>query len=218
MLEAFVGAVIGAIFSIIITIFVEVQRKPKLILSIGEPTQLPLFDSSTFLRLKVQNCELPKPLKFLQRNTAEQCHGIVVFRHLDGQKVFVNQMEMRWTGTPEIVPSKLYIGVKSYPIFDLSKYSTSSRIDICTGDSGEEIDVVGRFGDDIECYGVNNESYLHNWKTPKWKLDKGIYLVDVTIISVGEKIKGLYRLINDGNKADFRLEPARPEDHAKIID
>ena len=96
-------------------------------------------------------------------------------------------------------------------ISDPSRLTT--RIDIPPGES-LHINVAARFDEEEECYGWNNESYFSNpvWRNPEWRLIAERYLVRLTIISAGEKCVGLFRLINDVSRNNFRLENSLPND------
>jgi hypothetical protein len=89
----------------------------------------------------------------------------------------------------------------------------TSRIDVPPGET-QRLDVAARFDAEDECYGWNNESYFSDpiWRNPEWRLNAGRYLVKVTIISAGDKCIGLFRLINDVSRLDFRLEAILPGD------
>jgi len=67
------------------------------------------------------------------------------------------------------------------------------------------LDVVFRAKHESECYGWNNESYLHMWKTPRWKLDKGRYVVSARVKTGGREFIQSFLLVNDVGYSDFRL-------------
>jgi hypothetical protein len=50
------------------------------------------------------------------------------------------------------------------------------------------------------------------WRNPRWKLDKGLYLVRVQLFSSGEKREQIFRLVNDVPQSDMRLEQPLPTD------
>ena len=204
----------GAVLAIITTIIIESLRKPSLELKIskigkednyvGKPAK-----KARFLYLELVNHPLPKYLGWLSRSAAMQCHGTITFHHLDGQNVFGRSMNVRWTNLPNPLPVVLVINDKQIPLFDPRKFDHESRIDIHTGKS-ELLNVASRFDDENECYGWCNESLYQQplWRNPDWKLLPGRYLVRVEIVSAGEKCVGLFRLINDVDMKDFRLEKA----------
>jgi hypothetical protein len=229
------GAALGAVFAALITIWVEYLRSPKLALSREEPTRVhqdPPGSPASWrrpVRVLLANKTLRGP-RWMTRAPALQCRATITFHHLDGQNIFGRPMEGRWAGSPE--PAAIdAVGEILHPgeaadvphdqirmkIIDLLRISLRSRIDVYPGES-ETLDVAVRLDDDEQCYGWNNETYLCQtpWRNPQWRLECGRYLVRVTVVSSGQKCIGTFRLINDVEPADFRLEDARPEDLLKF--
>ncbi len=207
---------LGAIVAILITILVENLRKPKLVLGIDLlPTDVEYSNHpakhARFLSVKLVNTPLPQWARWMSRSTALQCHGEITFHHLDGQNVFGRAMTGRLSSSPEPVPITFRIDNHFVLISDPSKMT--SRVDVPPGET-EHLNIAARFDDENECYGWNNEAYFSNpiWRNPVWCLNSGRYLVKVTIISAGEKCSGLFRLINDVSRNDFRLEKNLPND------
>jgi hypothetical protein len=216
---------LGAILSIITTIVIEFQRKPKLIIQIARPSdnRYPNHPAARakFLGVDIENKPLPLVFRWLSRNTATQCFAFLTFYHLDGQKVFSSAMVGRWSGSPEpvapIAISGDNITISNVTIsFDFSAASVLKR-DIFPGNL-ERLDVVARFDNDSECYGWNNEAYFSNpqWRNPKWQLKPDRYIVKVEVETSGEKMVELFRLCNDVSLDDFRLEPAQKQDYAVL--
>lgn len=214
-----VQVIVGAIIAILITILVEWVRKPRLSISLlppesgdrtyeGRPAR-----TARFLYMTLQNKQLPWPLKWMLRGTALQCHGSVKFFNSDGGQLFISEMEVRWSNTPEPTPSVLQMDDRQYPIWN--PFSFVSRVDISPGE-GEKFDVVARFDNEENCYGWSNENYLRGWRNPDRILRPGRYLALISFVSAGEKYTGLYRIINDVPQRDFRLEKATPEDWQRI--
>jgi hypothetical protein len=133
---------------------------------------------------------------------------MITFHHLDGQNVFGRSMEARWAGSlePVAIPVVNSEGKQQFQILD-PRLNAESRMDVYPGEF-ETLDVAVRLDDDEDCYGWNNESYLCTpaWRNPNWQLQQGRYLVSATITSSGQKCVGLFRLINDVPRTDFRLE------------
>jgi len=207
---------LGGLITIFVAIFIEHYRRPKLRINITEPidqtyTSHPA-QNARFLLLQIENV---KPiLKFLSRNPALQCHGLISFHHLDdGQNYFGRTMRLRWSGSPEPLPLTVEINNQIGRIYDPLRFSLDSFVDIHTGESWNS-DVAAKFDADDECYGWTNENYFSDpiWRNPAWGLPKGRYLVNVEIITSGNKISRLFRLINDVKINDFRLEPALKQD------
>ena len=220
-----IGIVGGAIISILITIAIEYLRRPNLHLMIEQPPQEVTYQDnlhparfSRYLRLHLFNKPLPKWARWMLRSPAIQCKGTITFHHLDGQNVFGRAMAVRWAGSPQPLPIE---GVtednKRFQVFDPTRLSLDSRIDVYPGDQ-QLLDVACRLDDDEDCFGWNNESYLQPmqadlWRTPDWRLQPGRYLVRVSISSSGQTCVRVFRLINDVGRRDFRLEPALPGDN-----
>jgi hypothetical protein len=208
---------VGAILAILTTIWIESLRKPSLRIYIHKAGDANYTDrpakKARFLYVELVNQPLPKVFRWLSRNAALQCHGTINFHHLDGTNVFGRAMQIRWTNLPEPTPAIFVIGEKRFPFFDPRKFDHFSRVDIYPGES-EILNVASRFDEDEDCFGWSNESYYIEpiWRNPNWKLSKGRYLVNITVISAGEKCEGLFRLINDVGINDFRLEKALPSD------
>ncbi|HVM72289.1 MAG TPA: hypothetical protein VMT91_11060 [Anaerolineales bacterium] len=213
---------LGAILSIIITIVVEVQRKPKIRMCISKPVDSNYVghpaQHARFLGIIVENRSLSRVFRWLARNAALQSQGLISFFHLDGQPVFSSPMMGRWSGSPEPVPPISIIGdnltINQITIaYDITS-TPHTKMDIHPG-RGEKLDIAARFDQDDVCYGWNNEAYFSTpqWRNSKWRLLQGRYLVRVEITSAGEKTTRLFRLCNDVVIDDFRLEPAQKSDY-----
>jgi hypothetical protein len=215
-----VAVVLGAIVAIGITILLEVLRKPKLELRIAPPVDAQYqgrpATRARFLYLELINKPLPVLARWMTRNGALQCHGTVAFHHLDGQSVFGRVMPIRWSGLPEPVPLHFVVDDKHVLLLDPLKLTLTQRVDVYPGEA-ERLDVAARFDNEPECYGWSNESYFSDpiWRNPNWRLPSDRYLVKVTIISAGEKCRGIFRLINDVVQQDFRVEPALSSDSVR---
>lgn len=215
------GAIIGAVIAALVTITVEYLRKPSLDISLADPG-IDNYDNrparlKKALRLKLGNRSLPWWAKWMSRNPALQCSGYISFYHLDGQNVFGRSMIIRWPESPEPIPLLFEFDGKQASIIDPSRITLEQRKDVFPGEA-ELIDVACRFDEDDDCYGWNNESYFSNppWRNPSWQLPKNRYIINVTIVTSGEKLSRIFRLINDVGIKDFRLENALPEDFSKL--
>jgi hypothetical protein len=144
------------------------------------------------------------------RAPALQCRAAITFHHFDDEgDIFGRAMDGRWASTPE--PAPLVLPSATPPGQHLVLIPEWRAVDIYPGDS-ELLDVVFRADNDAECYGWNNEAYFSSpvWRNPNWKLDRGRYLVRVTVSSSGQKCLGWFRLENSVSRTDFRLEPYTP--------
>lgn len=208
----------GALLSIFFVVWMEYLRQPNLTISIAPladnpyPAQFPAR-RARFLRLTIANNKLPFLLRWLLRSPAQKCHGSIQFHHLDGQNVFGRSMQIRWIRSPEPVPITANLGGQQLQIFDPVRLTPELNWDIYPG-MEELFDVAARFDADVDCFGWSNESYFSNpiWRNTNWRIPPGRYLVKVEILSSGKKCSGVFRLINDVQINDFRLEPTQPED------
>ena len=214
------GAILGTLGSIGAAIAVEYLRRLRLFLTIEKPpldwTAQPNAPAQAVrsLRLVLANKELPRWARWMVRAPALQCRAAISFHHLDGQNVCGRVMSGRWAGSPQPVPLPVVgPGGQQFQLIDYERLTLASRIDVYPGDE-EILDVAIRADTDAECYGWNNEAYFSNpkWRNPAWKLSPGRYLVRAEVISSGQKCRGIFRLINDVPRSDFRLEPAGQED------
>lgn len=209
--------ILGAVIAIVLTIAVETLRKPRLTLSIASPIDKEYQDRPArdvrFLLIECQNQPLPWFARWMSRNAALQCHGTVSFYHLDGQNVFGRSMPSRWSGTTEPAASQIILGEQRGFLIDLQRMTIESRVDIHPGEKAL-LDIAAKFDEESECYGWSNLSYLSTpvWRNPDWKLNSGRYLVRVTVMSAGEQCSGIFRLINDVQRGDCRIEKALQSD------
>jgi len=216
--------IIGGLITILTAMWVEYLRRPSLSLAIEEPPlDRPAVTgrgTSRNLRLRLRNKSLPWILRWIQRAAALQCRGEITFHHLDdGQDVLGRAMPVRWVNSPEPVAPQIYDLQQHQPQFyivDFSRGSGESRIDVYPGEE-EMLDVAVRFQGEADCYGWNNEVYGNNWRTPRWRLPRGRYLVKVVVTSSGQKCADVFRMVNDVEQlTDFRLIKASKVDRAKI--
>jgi hypothetical protein len=212
---AMLQLIAGAIIAVIITIAVENLRRPRLTLSVEVPPHDGIYQNAPAkdmrsLRVRLFNKPLPYWARWMVRAPALQCRGSITFHRSNGQDVFGKAMPGRWCGSPEPVPIQ---GVTSkgdqFQMFDLVRLTSESRIDVYPGE-GELLDVAVRLDNDVECFGWNNDSYFCQplWRNPSWRLERGHYLVRVTITSSGQKCVGTFELVNDAGRTDFHLKPS----------
>lgn len=221
--SVFFSIIGGGLITIGVAVFVEYFRKPRLGLKIVDPKDDNYRDLPAnrirWLRLMVENKQIPRLLKWLSRNAAIHCSGSITFHHLDGQNVFGRSMQARWFGPREPLPiTAVAEGGQRIQIFDPLRLAPEIHRDIYSGGS-EQLDVVARFDNDVECYGWCNDNYRSNppWRNPDWKLSSETHLVEVTIFCSGERYNELFRLINDVPVNAFRFEKAQPNDYKVIL-
>ena len=214
--------ILGAVIAILITIMVENLRKPKLVLHIASPVDLEYegrpAKKARYLLVGVENKPLPWFAGWMSRSAALQCHGFITFHHLDGQSVFGRSMNARWSGSTEPIPIQFVLGEQSGIIIDPTRFNVNSRVDIYP-DETMRLDIAARFDNEDDSYGWSNESYLSNpvWRNQDWKIPRGRYLINVTVVCSGERCAGLFRLVTDVVQKDFRLEQPMSGDRIREV-
>ncbi|MHB8829138.1 MAG: hypothetical protein ACYC6Q_06375, partial [Syntrophales bacterium] len=210
-------SIFGGIVTIAVALFVEWYRRAVLIIKCPTCEVIDLSTSPSqpirSYRVIVTN-KLPCLLPFLPRNPAFQCEGEISFHHLDGQNIFGRSMRARWSESPEpFIYATEITTDKKFKLIDPSRLT--SKIDIYPGEE-KQLDIIAKFGNDIDTHGWSNESYSKGWHNPDWQLKPGRYLVHVIINSSGKKIHRLFRFINDVAAKDCRLEDAQKRDRIDI--
>lgn len=180
-IASIVGSLIASLLVLIIVFFFERKRLPVLRIHVLEeanaddtyrdPLPQALQGRWKFFRVFVENKALPKLIKWIPRQPAENCRTNIAFFKLGGEfPIFV--MRGRWASTPEIA--------------HIPKDEIELRVlhpDPITIPPGEQerLDIVAKHAKDNEAYGWNNDSYVNMWKTPQHRLDPGNYTVKIDI-------------------------------------
>ena len=221
MLTTVIGIVAGAVITILLTIALEMLRRPKLRLCIAEieeadyPQDRPAKRGRALLANLV-NEQLPWFARWMSRSPALQCRGTVTFHNIDGESFFASEMPLRFARSPQPLPIQINLGEAQGVLVDPLRLTADSRVDVYPGEA-TPLDIAVKFDEEDECYGWSNLSYLSDppWRHPDWKLTKGRYLIEITVFSSGAKCSGVFRLLNQGGPKDFRLEPAQPNDKVR---
>ena len=214
-----IGIVGGGILTILVAIWVEWLRRPRLNVLVEPPIDMVMNPGdlrARTLRVLVSNNALPSLVFFMVRAPALQCRGKITFhRYVDGHEIFSRAMAARWAGSlqPTAIPVVNPNGEVISFIHDPERVGLGSRIDIYPGET-EPLDVVARIEGDMHCYGWNNESYFVQpfGRNENWRLGSDRFLVKITIVSSGQKIERVFRLINDVPSDAFRLEIAEGDE------
>jgi len=212
--------ILGALASIFATIVFERLRRPTLSVELAPADDKnygaghPIAHTARFLQVSVKNREPPLLFRWLSRNAASQCVADITFYHLDGQRVFTQDMPGRWSGWPE--PLALVGHVGGQPIELVNPYYLSPefrRVNIYSG-APRSLDVAVRFDNDEDCYGWTTANYNSQppWKDPVRRLPSGRYLIKVNVHADAAAISACFRLINDTAVEDFRLAATLPGD------
>lgn len=213
----------GGVLSVLVAVWAENQRRPRLELSIENPS-INFWSSGSspqqFSALRVEVSNSPSSWLAWMRGPALQCRGDISFhRYQTGENIFGKVMAARWATSPQPTAIQIFDlqGNEAYRIRDLDRLVIQSRIDIYPGEK-EIMDVVVRTDNDDDCYGWNNETYFVPpfGKNPNWKLGKDRFLVKVVVRSTGKTCGRVFQLINDTPLGAFRLEPATREESKRV--
>jgi hypothetical protein len=213
----------GGVITIAVTIFVEYLRRPRLMLAIAGPVDTTYAPGrparkGRYLYVELVNRPLPWFARWMSRNPALQCTGTITFHNLqDGERFFAKSMPVRFSRTPEPIPTYIQLGGATVTLLDAARAGQESRIDVYPGES-TQLDIAAKFDDEDDVYGWSNLSYFSTppWRNPEWRLPRGRYLVSVTVTSSGERCSALFRLLNEAGPLDFRLSPAREGDRIEL--
>lgn len=216
LVTSFLISLVATVMGILIILWIERQRRPRLTMAVGESGRIVEGDllerrSTTWPHIQVRNETPPNWLYWVyDGEPALGCRGWITFHHLDGRKVYDREMLIRWSETPE-PPLTLLQKHGQDPDTAVALLGNGQNfVDIPCGEY-TNIDVVCRMKGDSDCYGWCNESYLHNWQHPAWKFEKGSYIAKIRIRTGGREFTDAFLVVNDVQYEDFRLEPASEE-------
>jgi hypothetical protein len=170
---------IGSIPALLFALWIEKQRLPRLEIIASEEANADntykepnphAGERWKFFRVLVKNKPFIFPFHWIPRQTAENCRAKIEFSKVGTEKQGFSMIG-RWASTPELphVPNDIVL-----------KLLHPDPVTIPVHEK-EFLDVITKHESDKEAYGWNNEAYLHNWKTPSYKLERGKYLVKISI-------------------------------------
>jgi hypothetical protein len=167
----FLISLIASLFAVLIALWIEKLRMPKLIISTNNLAnsdntytgQRPhTGEKWKFFRVEVKNKKFPKPFSWIPRQTAQNCSGKIEFyKKEETSPIF--SFAGRWSSTPEIphIPNEAIV-----------KLLQPDPVNIPVEEK-EIMDVFVKAASDEEAYGWNNESYIHNWRNDNFILEEG---------------------------------------------
>ena len=200
-MENFLISLIASLIAVLIAIWIERLRMPKLIIRASESANSDntyrepnprANERWKFFRVEVENKKFPKLLSWIPRQTSENCRGkIEIYKKDENSPIFV--YEGRWSSTPEIphIPHEAIV-----------KLQHPDPVTLPVGEK-EIMDVFTKSETDEAAYGWNNESYFHNWRNNSYTLVPGEYTAKVKIstqngISFDQKFQiGIRKKIED---------------------
>lgn len=206
--------IIGAIISILITIFIAYLQKPKLMFGkIYNKTFHYTTDTpakiARHITIEIINQALPPWLRWLQRSTASMVRAEIEFYNKNGKPLFPKSMTARWAGSDQPVTSRIFIEDHQGYIVDYAKLKSIDYYIIYPG-KNEEIDIAARFDQDLDYYGWNNDNYFCNpmWRNTERKIPTGDYYINITLFHAGEKKSKLFMFDNPVDEKNYSLKPS----------
>jgi len=178
MLENIILSVTTTFLGVLLALWIDRMRMPAIKILVAEESHSDnTYQSGSvkagqrwkFFRVSVVNHKMPFFLRWLIRQTAENCRAILNITGIDNQTKI--SFKGRWASTPELP------FLKDDAILRLFE---PDPVTILAGEQ-EYLDVIAKYEDDKEAYGWNNESYFHNWRNPNYKLERGKYKVKITV-------------------------------------
>jgi hypothetical protein len=136
------------------------------------------------LRIRVKNVPLKRP--FVNRQTAVSCHGDIVFLD-ENRKPVSEPMQIRWADSPE--PIKYLVINNKIEIFPENNLVRLSKYIDIPPDESESCDLAIRFVGEDNAYGWCTDSYFHNSRHPKYKLNQGTFFAKIIISAGGSTFK-----------------------------
>lgn len=170
---------IGAIPALLFALWIEKQRMPKLEIIASEEAnadntyQVPnahVGERWKFFRVLVRNKPFIFPFQWIPRQTAENCRAKIEFSKIGSEHQNFS-MVGRWASAPEL---------PHIPNDAILKLLHPDPVTIPINEK-EYLDIITKYENDKEAYGWNNEAYLHNWRTLNYKLERGKYLIKISI-------------------------------------
>jgi len=199
---------VAGVVGILIVLWIERQRRPRISMKVGERTSLPDDDplgrACTWAHIAICNGKTPRWLSWVyDGDPALACRAWISFHHaIDGHRLYSNEMVARWSEAPQ--PRVVTVPTEKGTAALLE--NTYDTVDIPTGECANIAPVCRPIGGD-ECYGWNNRSYVHSFKDPDWKLDKGRYIARIRVKTAGREFVDAFLIINDISYKEFRVEP-----------
>lgn len=201
------------IVGILVVLLIERQRRPNLRFQIAQPNIIPPNDQQNrmeykWLAITVANPNTPRCIRWVYpRDTAIGCQPYVVFRQLDGTRIFDYDLVPPWDGVAEPEITKIERIV-----------TAETRVDIQPGEH-RSFHFVGRARNDTECFGWTNEAYLIpelNWRDPRWRLERGQYVASMRVNVQGREFVQDFLIVNDGFYEEFCLTPLNNEQRKRL--
>ncbi len=179
LINTFLIPLLMTIVGIVIVLLIDRMRLPALEMLAGDELNTDILfpeghthagERWRFFRVSVRNKQMPFFLKWLPRQTAENCRASIEFA---GGSSILFSIRGRWSSTPD-PPLYRHKGQELLKIL----YPDPVTIP-CAKE--ELLDIVARCEGEEQGYAWNNEAYLEHYRPSNKKLEKGDYSIRVTV-------------------------------------
>jgi hypothetical protein len=199
---AIFSAALSAALGMLVVIWFEWMKRPKLRITIAEPWDGNLANSIVrTVRISVENVSPLAVVRwFIARQPAFAAYALIDFFRLDGTAAFASSMTARWVGSPQ--PPQLAHNNVIYPdALEILRYRDVHLNRV------ESMDLATKFDNDTDCFGFTNTSYFHpDFKDPDWRLPQERYRIRVSLYSGSNSTGKTFILRNDLPRPDFCLQ------------
>ncbi len=191
-----IGFFLGIVASGIAAIIYEWATSPRIEISLDERPlamgQRPDRPPHAFYHLRIRNHPTKLPLS--SRKPAWSSKATIEVLNPDGTRAIADPIYARWPSQPEpLIPA--VAGNQPVNLVDFARLMNARKVDIHAHED-EYIALALKFEGQPECYIFSNESYLHDWCNPAWRLNKGVYRILVTVFYEGGPIRREFALSN----------------------
>ncbi len=197
-----IGFVLGILASTIAAIVYEYGSRPKLKLILDDsPRALGQNAGGApyeFYHLKIINTAAPWPIP--SRKPAWGTRAIIRVLDPDCNHVIPDVIVGRWASQPEPVIPAIAAGQVGL-IPDPARLVLAQKIDVHNHET-QQLDVAIKYEGEPDCYIFSNESYLHHWRNPSWKLGNNTYRLRVTLYYERGRLETDFRFQNKGTSRD----------------
>lgn len=176
-------AYLGFILALFVFFVVDYFRRPNFIICLGAINESP-DGNFRFVHVNAINLDWPKWFFLFRRDAALNTTAEIIFKGKNSNKPFFS-IPGRWSSNPEPIKIDSVIGKA---IFDVEKARMGGLINISPSENSRmlregKLGIAIKFEGENACYGFSDISYRHDFKVPAWKLERGVYDIEIIIRS-----------------------------------
>lgn len=200
-------AYLSFLVALIIFFIVDLFKRPNFVISLGAINES-VDGSYRFLHVNIINLDWPFWFIF-RKDNAVNTTAEIIFKEKDFNKP-IFAVQGRWSSNPEPIKRD---STNTFLLFDEDKARVGGLITISPSPNTKELHegklgIAVKFDGENECYGFSDKSYSStNLREGSWKLQRGVYDVDVVVRSGRFSKKESFILENLGkNLQKFSLK------------